>query len=147
MQQDLTVANLPEVVCDTLLGMPHTNQRKMTKKWYEYYDQRMLDLVHAMYKKAFAIFDYDPVLTQQPDLKAPAKHFLDKMEHMLCNSSKDSVTASASMCREYIKWSAIMPTSGSVVKPHFRLSMMEERGAVMEGRMLFDESKEVEHRV
>jgi Sulfotransferase family len=85
-----TVANLPTLVRNALLGMPHTNQRKLAKKWYDYYDQRTLDLVYEIYEKDFEVFGYGPVLTQRPDLKPPtlyvAKHLQVAAE---CGSDDD----------------------------------------------------------
>lgn len=71
IQQDSTVADLPDIVRDALLGMPRTNQRKTNKKWFDYYDQETLDLVYEMYADDFDVFKYNPVLEQRPDLKAP----------------------------------------------------------------------------
>jgi hypothetical protein len=42
IQEDSTVADLPDIVRDALLGMPHTNSRKTSKKWFDYYDQGVL---------------------------------------------------------------------------------------------------------
>jgi hypothetical protein len=76
-----SVAGLPEIVRDALLGMPHSNQRRIAKKWYDYYDQRTLDMVYEMYQKDFEVFGYCPVLKQRPDLQPPA----NATQHANCN--------------------------------------------------------------
>ncbi|CAB9528392.1 expressed unknown protein [Seminavis robusta] len=72
VQQDNTVSDLPDPVRDALLGMPHTNARKTTKKWFEYFDQETLDLTYEMYQHDFVVFGYSPTLTQRTDLQPPA---------------------------------------------------------------------------
>jgi hypothetical protein len=67
----LSISNLPPTVRDALLGMPHSNQRQLSKKWYEYYTQRTLDLVYEIYHQDFDVFSYSPILPQRPDLQAP----------------------------------------------------------------------------
>ena len=74
VQEDSTVADLPDLVRDALLGMPHSNSRSTEKKWFEYYDQRTLDLTYEMYRKDFEVFDYSPILTQRKDLQPPASY-------------------------------------------------------------------------
>ena len=88
VERDSTVADLPDVVRKALLGMPHTNQRKTVMKWYEYYDQRTLDLVYDMYAKDFVVFKYSPVLEQRPDLKEPQQHLMEEenLEHLMRDS-------------------------------------------------------------
>lgn len=71
LPQDLTITNLPTIVREALVSMPHANQRKIAKKWFDYYDQRTLDLVYEMYEKDFEVFGYSPHLQQRPDLKMP----------------------------------------------------------------------------
>jgi len=69
--QDSSVRNLPETVREALLGMPHTNKRKTSKPWYEYYDQETLELTYKLYQVDFEIFEYPSTIPQRPDLKAP----------------------------------------------------------------------------
>mmetsp|Transcript_6609 Transcript_6609/g.14640 ORF Transcript_6609/g.14640 Transcript_6609/m.14640 type:complete len:343 (+) Transcript_6609:241-1269(+) len=57
-QKDTSVSDLPDIVRDALLGMPHTNKRATSQKWYDYYDQPTLDLAYEMYKTDFEIFGY-----------------------------------------------------------------------------------------
>lgn len=85
VEQDCTVADLPAPVRDALLGMPHTNSRQTSKKWYDYYDQDTLDLVYKMYQHDFVVFNYSPELTQRPDLKPPAlyREELQQMQEVL----------------------------------------------------------------
>jgi hypothetical protein len=78
IEQDSSVADLPDPVRDALLGMPHTNARKTTKKWFEYYDQETLDLTYEMYQHDFKVFNYSPELTPRKDLKPPALYRLAK---------------------------------------------------------------------
>ena len=68
---DSSVRDLPDLVRDALLDMPHANARKTTTKWYDHYDQATLDLTHAMYHRDFAVFGYSPALAQRPDLNSP----------------------------------------------------------------------------
>lgn len=82
-QQDSTVSDLPELVRSALLGMPHTNARASSKKWFEYYDQETLDLVYDMYEKDFAVFNYSPVLTQRPELKPPKTYDPEALKKIL----------------------------------------------------------------
>jgi len=69
---DSSVSDLPDLVRDALLGMPHTNARKTSRKWYDFYDQETLDLTYEMYRKDFEVFGYSPTLEQRPDLRCPA---------------------------------------------------------------------------
>jgi len=66
-----SVRDLPQVVRDALLGMPHANKRKTTKPWYEYYDQDTLNLTYEMYQVDFEIFEYSTSIPQRPDLRPP----------------------------------------------------------------------------
>jgi hypothetical protein len=66
-----TIKDLPEVVRDALLGMPHENKRKKSAPWYDYYDQDTLNLVYKMYQNDFKVFNYPAKLEQRPDLQEP----------------------------------------------------------------------------
>merc|ERR1712238_230503 len=66
-----SIRDLPQVVKNALLNMPHTNKRKTTKPWYDYYDQETLNMTHDMYQLDFEIFQYSPVIPQRPDLHCP----------------------------------------------------------------------------
>ena len=68
--------------------MPHTNARSTNKKWFDYYDQRTLDLVYEMYEKDFVAFQYSPILKQRPDLKPPT-------EYSVSSPAEDVETASS----------------------------------------------------
>ena len=75
VQKDSSVKDLPPLVRNALLGMPHTNARSTgATKWYDYYNQETLDMVYDMYHQDFTVFQYDPILKQRPDLKQPAKY-------------------------------------------------------------------------
>ena len=120
--QDSTVADLPDVVRRALLGMPHTNQRKTVKKWYEYYDQRTLDLVYEMYSEDFTVFEYSPVLEQRPDLKEPHSYSVEQehLEHL----SRDSWSSSDhGGRREIFEKSTKSPVSHVTIRRHFASSM------------------------
>jgi len=81
VEQDSSVSNLPPLVRSALLGMPHKNARSSaSKKWYDYYDQRTLDLVHEMYEKDFTVFNYSPILSERPDLDPPAGLIIKKAD-------------------------------------------------------------------
>jgi len=142
--QDSTVADLPEVVRKALLGMPHTNQRKTKQKWYDYYDQRTLDLVYEMYNKDFDVFEYDPVLTQRPDLKAPKMHrHQAHMQHMW----RDNWSGSGPEERwENIERSIKSPVSHVTIRRHFQSSMALDVSSIGDtATRLFDvEDGEVE---
>lgn len=69
--QDSSIKDLPIPVKDALLGMPHDNKRKTSKKWYEYYNQETLNITYELYHHDFAIFGYSPKIDQRPDLVSP----------------------------------------------------------------------------
>ena len=69
--QESSVANLPKVAEDALLGMPHDNKRKTTKPWWSYYTQETLEMTYKLYAEDFDTFDYSPILEQRPDLRSP----------------------------------------------------------------------------
>ncbi|KAL7541382.1 hypothetical protein ACHAXR_010864 [Thalassiosira sp. AJA248-18] len=73
MKTDSTVSDLPDLVRDALLGMPHTNSRKTSQKWFDYYDQETMDLTYEMYARDFEVFGYNTTIEQRPDLVAPKK--------------------------------------------------------------------------
>lgn len=73
IKQDSSVANLPDIVRNALVGMPHTNKRATGKKWHDYYDQETMDLTYEMYKQDFAVFNYDRAIPQRPDLAPPCQ--------------------------------------------------------------------------
>jgi hypothetical protein len=66
-----SIHQLPDIVANALLNMPHDNQRRTTQPWYEYYDQETIDLCYEMYGRDFEVFGYNPILEQRPDLQAP----------------------------------------------------------------------------
>lgn len=72
-----SIHQLPAIVEDALLNMPHDNKRTTTKPWYQYFDQEALDLTYEMYHADFDVFGYTPILEQRPDL-LPPKLFRDK---------------------------------------------------------------------
>jgi hypothetical protein len=72
IRADSSVSDLPDLVRDALLDMPHANARKTTRKWYDHYDQETLDLTYEMYREDFAVFGYSAALGQRPDLRRPA---------------------------------------------------------------------------
>ena len=85
-----SVSDLPDVVRNALLGMPHSNQRATKKKWYHYYTQYTLDLVYDLYQLDFDVFDYSTLLPHRPDLTSPPQaHVLsDQVDAMLQDSMK-----------------------------------------------------------
>ena len=87
---DSTVADLPDIVRDALLGMPHTNKRSTGMKWYEYYDQETMDLTYQMYRHDFTVFGYDRGIAQRPDLTAPRKNRRDDMQFKFGQMSRNS---------------------------------------------------------
>jgi hypothetical protein len=66
-----TIKDLPDIVREALLGMPHENKRNKSVPWYEYYDQGTLNMVYEMYQKDFEVFNYAAKLEQRPDLQVP----------------------------------------------------------------------------
>mmetsp|Transcript_24061 Transcript_24061/g.49224 ORF Transcript_24061/g.49224 Transcript_24061/m.49224 type:complete len:456 (+) Transcript_24061:54-1421(+) len=79
---DNSVSDLPKIVREALLGMPHTNKRATSKKWYDYYDQETLNLTYDMYKLDFDVFGYEIEMKQRPDLKPPRPSRRDDMQAM-----------------------------------------------------------------
>jgi hypothetical protein len=71
MKQDSSIANLPDIVRDALVGMPHTNGRKTSQKWFELYDQESMQLTYELYKFDFEVFGYDLGIKERPDLTPP----------------------------------------------------------------------------
>lgn len=87
-QKKTSVSDLPDLVRKALLDMPRTNSRaKDGKKWYEYYDQETLDLVYEMYHKDFDVFEYNPILVQRHDLKAPKLYTKNQQPANECDQS------------------------------------------------------------
>jgi hypothetical protein len=145
VEQDSTVSDLPDPVRDALLGMPHINRRATEKKWFEYYDQKTLDLTYEMYRKDFEVFDYNPILTQRKDLQPPvgynepcttATSITDEeegegeeevtrpLEHLVRDSSKRSLDLQA-LRRSLLEQSASL----TEFEPyHFRSSMFSLPG-------------------
>jgi hypothetical protein len=66
-----TIIDLPDLVREALLGMPHENKRTKSTPWYDYYDQATLNMVYEMYQKDFEVFNYPAKLEQRPDLQVP----------------------------------------------------------------------------
>ena len=77
-----TQTALPTPVRDAILGLPHTNSRQTTKKWYDYFDQETLDLTYEMYQQDFEVFDYEPILAQRPDLQPPALYLQQQQQQV-----------------------------------------------------------------
>ena len=82
IQQDSTIANLPDIVREALIGMPHTNSRKTSQKWYELYDQETMNLTYQLYKFDFEVFGYDSSIPQRPDLIPPKLDRRDALQSM-----------------------------------------------------------------
>jgi hypothetical protein len=74
MAHDSTIADLPAPVKKALLGMPYTNVRQTSKKWWDYYTQETLDMTYGMYHMDFTAFGYSRGLEQRSDLMAPRDH-------------------------------------------------------------------------
>lgn len=83
MKQDSTISDLPDIVRDALVGMPHTNSRKTSQKWYDLYDQESMDLTYELYKFDFEVFGYDTSIKERPDLTSPK---LDRRDAMKASS-------------------------------------------------------------
>ena len=71
MKVDSSVSDLPDLVRDALLGMPHTNSRKTSMKWYDFYDQETMELTYEMYGMDFRVFGYSSAIKERPDLMPP----------------------------------------------------------------------------
>jgi hypothetical protein len=138
VEQDSTVSDLPDPVRDALLGMPHANRRVTEKEWFEYYDQRTLDLTYEMYRKDFEVFDYSPILTKRKDLQPPAgykepittatsiadeeeggEEATGRLERLVRDSSKRSLDLQA-LRKSLLEQSALLTESE---KHHFRSNM------------------------
>jgi hypothetical protein len=131
IQQDSAVADLPDLVRQALLGMPHTNSRTTTKKWFEYYTQETLDRTYEMYQHDFEVFGYSPIMTQRPDLQPPALYLqqhaakeeeegaCQPLETMIRDSSRSSMESQRSR-RDALRRSS----SASVADRQFISSMV-----------------------
>lgn len=99
MKIDNSVSDLPDLVRDALLGMPHTNARKTAKKWYDYFDQETMDLTHEMYNMDFEVFGYPTAIKERPDLKPPRKNRRSQLGAMKIAGSwsRDSFMNSSGM--------------------------------------------------
>jgi len=73
VKQDNTISDLPDLVRDALLGMPHTNSRKTGQQWWDFYDQETMELTLEMYGMDFEVFGYERTIKQRPDLVPPKK--------------------------------------------------------------------------
>mmetsp|Transcript_5440 Transcript_5440/g.11451 ORF Transcript_5440/g.11451 Transcript_5440/m.11451 type:complete len:514 (+) Transcript_5440:915-2456(+) len=62
----------PEAVRQAVSGMPHVNQRKTPKPWYEYYDQATLNKTYELYGTDFTVFEYRTTIDERPDLLGPS---------------------------------------------------------------------------
>lgn len=82
IRQDSSIANLPTIVREALIGMPHTNSRKTSQKWWELYDQETMDLTYELYKFDFEVFGYDSGIKERPDLTPPKMDRRDMMQSM-----------------------------------------------------------------
>ena len=80
MKQDSTIWDLPDIVRDALVGMPHANSRKTSQKWYDLYDQESMDLTYELYKFDFEVFGYDTGIKERPDLTSPKPDRRDAMQ-------------------------------------------------------------------
>ena len=88
---DNSVSDLPDIVRNALLGMPHTNKRATSKKWYDYYDQETLELTYEMYYLDFEVFGYETHIAGRPDLVALKKDRRDMLQAMKFDKfSRDS---------------------------------------------------------
>jgi hypothetical protein len=74
-----TLKELPDVVKEALLDMPHENKRNKSAPWYDYYDQETLNMVYEMYQKDFEVFNYPSKLEQRPDLQLPDSPIVEKV--------------------------------------------------------------------
>ena len=82
IRRDSSIADLPEIVRNALLGMPHTNSRPTSQKWHDYYDQETMELTYQLYKHDFDIFGYDTAIKERPDLIPPKQDRRDAMQAM-----------------------------------------------------------------
>lgn len=83
-----SVSNLPDLVREALLDMPHVNQRATSKKWYDYYDQECLDLTYEMYHMDFKVFGYDTMINDRPDLLPPRGDHWARVRHKGSSADK-----------------------------------------------------------
>mmetsp|Transcript_28360 Transcript_28360/g.48238 ORF Transcript_28360/g.48238 Transcript_28360/m.48238 type:complete len:439 (-) Transcript_28360:1149-2465(-) len=101
MKQDNTISDLPDLVRDALVGMPHTNSRKTGQKWWDFYDQETMELTLEMYAMDFEVFGYERTIKQRPDLIPPKKDRgvimeMSKFDGFSRNSLRDSSGARVS---------------------------------------------------
>lgn len=124
--QDSSVSDLPDVVRNALLGMPHSNQRTTKKKWYDFYTQETLELVYDLYQSDFDIFNYSTEMPNRPDLKSPSQtHTLsDQVEAMLRDSMKSEELRS--LRHTSLLESSRMPSRLSSMRGKMALTTQEE---------------------
>ena len=106
MKEDNSVSDLPELVRDALLGMPHTNSRKTSKKWYDHYDQETMDLTYEMYKMDFVTFGYDVAIKERPDLVPPRINRRSQM-HSQASWSRNSYVNDSGVRTSQAKFSLV----------------------------------------
>ena len=82
MKQDSSIKDLPDIVRKALLGMPRTNSRKTSNKWYEFFDQETMELTYELYKHDFEVFGYDTAIKERPDLIPPKKDRRSALKEM-----------------------------------------------------------------
>jgi hypothetical protein len=108
--QHSSVSDLPDIVRDALLGMPHSNQRTTEKKWHDYYTQETLDLVYDLYHLDFEVFQYPVELSQRPDLQPPTRVVLrDAM-----TTKSDNATETTGEVKETIHSTSLESSKGSM---------------------------------
>lgn len=110
-----SVRDLPKVVRDALLGMPHDNKRKTNKPWYEYYDQETLDLTYEMYKDDFDVFGYSPTLSKRPDLEPPKTFLYQYQSTPTTELSECTMATSDTSCTLDTSVSFVSSASSSVL--------------------------------
>uniref|UniRef100_A0A7S4BEV2 Sulfotransferase domain-containing protein n=1 Tax=Chrysotila carterae TaxID=13221 RepID=A0A7S4BEV2_CHRCT len=59
-----SVKNISTALKEALMTMPHTNNRKRSKPWKEYFDAETEQLVRDMYARDFEVFGYSPSLNE-----------------------------------------------------------------------------------
>lgn len=85
--------DLPNSILDALIKMPHSNKRKRTKPWQDYYNKRSYKLVLEMYAKDFELFGYPTNIAGYPFLGEQTEPIkINHLSQKTDDSSDGSVT-------------------------------------------------------
>ncbi|KAL7501689.1 hypothetical protein ACHAWT_009558 [Skeletonema menzelii] len=158
MKEDNTISDLPDLVRDALLGMPHTNSRKTGQKWWDFYDEETMKLTLEMYGMDFEIFGYERTIKQRPDLVPPKKDRglcmqMAKFNGFSRNSLRNSTGARVSQrdfygsVRSSVRSDADIARSRTVKQNLMEGNKDELLGALVRFRVFSEVAEEDDHKL